>query len=153
MTAKQSAAEQSRDMSTGQVPAMNTERKYNTTIPAEELAQALTAHFRALEFETQVFRDSGGRTVMQARKHSLWRDALGVAYALTVVITPGEGQLSIGVGGHEWVDTALSGVIGLAVLPPVLLGTAYGIWKKHHLDKEVWQVIDERIEVPTGAGR
>ena len=80
------------------------------------------------------------------------RDALGVAYALTVVITPGKGQVSIGVGGHEWVDTALSGVIGVLLLPPVLLGTAYGIWKKHNLDKDVWRVIDERIEAPTTAG-
>jgi hypothetical protein len=31
----------------------------------------------------------------------------------------------------------------------VLLGTAYGIWKENQLDKEVWQVIDERV----GAGQ
>jgi hypothetical protein len=144
-------AEQGKDMPAGQVPTMNTERKYSTTMPAEELAQALAAHFRALEFETQMFRDSEDRSVIQARKHSLWRDALGVAYALTVVITPGKGQLSVGVGGHEWVDTALSGVIGVTLLPPVLLGTAYGIWKKHNLDKDVWRVVDERIEAPTKA--
>jgi hypothetical protein len=30
-------------------------------------------------------------------------------------------------------------------VPPVLLGTAYGIWKENQLDKEVWQVIDERV--------
>ena len=61
---------------------------------------------------------------------------------------PGEGQLSIGLGGHECVDAAVSGAIGLVAVPPVLLGTAYGIWKENQLDKEVWQVIDERV----GAG-
>ena len=81
---------------------------------------------------------------MQARKESLWRNLLGVAYALTVVLTPGEGQPSIGLGGHEWVDAAVSGMIGLVAVPPVLLGTAYGIWKENQLDKEVWQMIDER---------
>jgi hypothetical protein len=30
----------------------------------------------------------------------------------------------------------------------VLLGTAYGIWKENQLDKEVWQVIDERVSGP-----
>jgi hypothetical protein len=30
----------------------------------------------------------------------------------------------------------------------VLLGTAYGIWKENQLDKEVWQVIDERTGAP-----
>ena len=86
---------------------------------------------------------------MQARKESLWRNLLWVAYALTVVFTPGEGQLSIALGGHEWVDAAVSGAIGLVAVPPVLLGTAYGVWKENQLDKEVWQVIDERVGAPT----
>jgi hypothetical protein len=37
-------------------------------------------------------------------------------------------------------------------VPPVLLGTAYGIWKENQLDKEVWQVIDERVSAPAEAG-
>ena len=139
------AAGQNRDMGTGRVPGLNTERIYTTTIPADELAQALADHFRAQGFETQVFRTSGDRTAMQARKESLWRQLLGVAYALTVVVTPGDGQLSISLGGHEWVDAAVSGAIGLVAVPPVLLGTAYGIWKETRLDKEVWQVIDKAV--------
>jgi hypothetical protein len=143
-------AVQGKDIPVGGVPAMNIERIYRTTVPADELAEALAGHFRAQKFEAQVFRASGDRTVMQARKESLWRHLLGVAYALTVVFTPGEGQLSIGLGGHEWVDTAISGAIGLAV-QPVLAGTAYGIWKEHQLDKQVWQVIDERTGAPAEA--
>ncbi|HEX3198118.1 MAG TPA: hypothetical protein VHR39_11260 [Propionibacteriaceae bacterium] len=61
------------------------------------------------------------------------------------VITPGEGRLSISLGGHEWVDAAVSGAIGLVAVPPVLLGTAYGIWKENRLDQEVWQVIDKAV--------
>jgi hypothetical protein len=146
------AAEQGKETRTGQWPALNVERVYSTTIPAEELAKAVADPFRAKEFETQVFRTSGDRTAMQARKESLWRNLLGVAYALTVVFTPGDGQLSIGLGGHEWVDSAISGAIGLVAVPPVLLGTAYGIWKENQLDKEVWQVIDERVSAPSDAG-
>lgn len=143
-------AEQGRE--TGKVPGLNIERMYTTTIPADELAGALADHFRAHEFETQVFRTSDDRTVMQARKESLWRHLLGVTYALTVVFKPREGQLSIGLGGHEWVDAAISGAIGLVAVPPVLLGTAYGIWKENQFDKEVWQVIDERVSAPAEAG-
>ena len=142
------AAQQDRGTETGRVPALNIERIYRTTVPAEDLARALAEHFRAQDFEVQVFPTSGERTVMQARKESLWRHLLGVTYAMTVVIAPGDGQLSIGLGGHEWVDAAVSGAIGLVAVPPVLLGTAYGIWKENQLDKEVWQVIDERV----GAG-
>ena len=145
------AAEQGKDLRTGGVPTLNIERIYSTTVPAEELALALADHFRAQEFQVQVFRASGDRTVMQARKESLWRHLLGVAYALTVVFTPGDAQLSIGLGGHEWVDAAVSGAIGLVAAPPVLLGTADGIWKENQLDQEVWQVIDERTGVPAEA--
>ena len=124
---------------------MNIERIYRTTVPADDLARALADHLRARGFETQVFRTTGDRTAMQARKESLWRQVLGVAYAMTVIITPGDGQLSISLGGHEWVDTAVSAGIALVAVPPVILGTAYGIWKQHSLDNEVWRVIDERI--------
>ena len=125
--------------------ALNIERIYSTTVPAEELARSLADHFRLQEFETQVYRTSENRTVMQARKENLWRQLLGVTYALTVVFTPGDSQLSIGLGGHEWVDAAVSGAIGLVAVPPVLLGTAYGIWKENRLDQEVWQVIDKAV--------
>jgi hypothetical protein len=76
-------------------PALNYERIYGTTVSAEEVARALADHFRTQEFEAQVYSTHENRTVMQARKESLWRQLLGVTYALTVVITPGEGQLSI----------------------------------------------------------
>jgi hypothetical protein len=33
----------------------------------------------------------------------------------------------------------------LVAVPPVLLGTAYGIWKENQPDKEVWQVIDKAV--------
>ena len=45
-----------------------------------------------------------------------------------------------------------AGAIGLVAVPPVLLGTAYGIWKENQLDKEVWQVIDERVNAPEEPG-
>jgi hypothetical protein len=135
---------QSRGASAGGA-ALNFERIYSTTVSADEVAKALADHFRMQEFEAQVYRSSENRTVMQARKESLWRQLLGVTYALTVVITPGDGQLSISLGGHEWVDAAVSGAIGLVAVPPVLLGTAYGIWKENRLDQEVWQVIDKTV--------
>ena len=125
---------------------MNIERIYTTTLSAEALAQALAAHFGAKEFDTQVFDTSSGGIAMQARKDSLWRQALGVAYAMTVVITPREDKLYIDLGGHEWVDTAVSAGIGLVAVPPVLLGTVYGIWRQNRLDQEVWRVIEEQVE-------
>src|SRR5215212_6193674 len=56
--------------------ALNIERIYQTTVSADVLAKTLADHFRAQEFEAQVYSTSGDRTVMQARKESLWRQLL-----------------------------------------------------------------------------
>jgi hypothetical protein len=124
---------------------MNVERVYQTTVSAAEVARALADHFRMQDFETQVFETTSNRTVMQARKDSLWRQLLGVAYAVTAVLASENGRLTVSLGGHEWVDTAVSAGIGLIAVPPVLLGTAYGIWKENQFDQEVWRVVDERV--------
>ena len=50
---------QGKDRPAGGVSVLNTERIYSTTVPADELARALADHFRAQEFEAQVFRTSG----------------------------------------------------------------------------------------------
>ena len=123
---------------------MNIERTYQTTVTADELARALADHFRAQEFEVQVFRAAENVTVVQARKESAWRQVFGVAYAATVVFTAREGQLSIALADRDWADTAVGGAIGLVVLPPALFSTAYGIWKENQLDNEVWRIIEER---------
>ena len=81
----------------GRTTGLNIERVYQTAVPAEDVAKTLAEHFRVREFEAQVFARRG---CMQARKESLWRQLLGVTYAITVVISPGEGKLSIGLGGH-----------------------------------------------------
>src|SRR5215467_1153764 len=116
------AAEQGKDTPAGKVPVLNIERIYSTTVPADELARALAGHFRAKEFEAQVFRAGGERTVMQARKESLWRNLLGVAYALTVVFTPGGGSAAehrpggprVGRCGDQRGDRAGGGPAGAA---------------------------------------
>jgi hypothetical protein len=124
--------------------AMNIERAYVTTASPDDVAQALAENFRAHDYEVQFFNTSDNARVMQARKESLWRNLVGTAYAVTVIITPGEGQLSVRMGPHEWVDTAVSAGIGVLLIPPVLIGTIWGVWKEHSLDDRVWRIVDER---------
>jgi hypothetical protein len=124
--------------------AMNIERAYVTTASPDDVAQALAENFRAHDYDVQLFNTSDKARVMQARKENLWRNLVGTAYAVTVIITPGEGQLSVRMGPHEWVDTAVSAGIGVLLMPPVLIGTIWGVWKEHSLDDRVWRIVDER---------
>jgi hypothetical protein len=126
-------------------PALNFERIYGTTVSAEEVARALADHFRGQEFEAQVYRtqrephgDAGsqGKPVAPAAGCRLRTDSSHHSRRRAAEHQP---------GGHEWVDAAVSGAIGLVAVPPVLLGTAYGIWKENQLDREVWQVIDKAV--------
>jgi hypothetical protein len=47
--------------------ALNFERIYGITVSAVEVARAVADHFRAQQFDSQVYRTSENRTVMQAR--------------------------------------------------------------------------------------
>jgi hypothetical protein len=125
--------------------AMNIERAYVTTASADDVAQALAENFRAHDYEVQFFNTSDNARVMQARKENLWRNLVGTAYAVTVIITPSEGQLSVRMGPHEWVDTAVSAGIGVLLMPPVLIGTIWGVWKEHSLDDRVWRIVEDRV--------
>ena len=129
--------------------AMNIERAYVTTASADDLAQALAENFRAHDYEVQAFDSSNNARVMQARKENLWRNLVGTAYAVTVIITPSEGQLNVKMGPHEWVDTAVSAGIGVLLMPPVLIGTIWGVWKEHSLDDRVWRIVEERVNAAT----
>src|SRR2546430_17693901 len=117
----------------------NIERAYLTTVSADDLAQAVAETFRAHDFQVQTFRSPDNAAVMQARKDSLWRQAVGTAYAVTVIITPGEGQLSLRLGPHEWVDTAVSAGIGVLLLPPVFVGALLGGLQEHLLGERGWR--------------
>jgi hypothetical protein len=124
--------------------AMNIERAYVTNASADDVAQALAENFRAHDYDVQMFNTGDNARVMQARKENLWRNLVGTAYAVTVIITPGEGQLGVRMGPHEWVDTAVSAGIGVLLMPPVLIGTIWGVWKEHSLDDRVWRIVEER---------
>ena len=126
--------------------AINIERAYATTASADDVTQALAENFRGHDFDVQIFNTSDNARVMQARKENLWRNLVGTAYAVTVIVTPGDGQLGVRMGPHEWVDTAVSAGIGVLLVPPVLIGTIWGVWKEHSLDDRVWRIVDERIK-------
>jgi hypothetical protein len=125
--------------------AMNIERAYVTNASPDDVAQALAENFRAHDYDVQFFNTSDNARVMQARKENLWRNLVGTAYAVTVIITPGDGQLTVRMGPHEWVDTAVSAGIGVLLMPPVLIGTIWGVWKEHSLDDRVWRIVEERV--------
>jgi hypothetical protein len=125
--------------------AVNIERAYATTASADDVTQALAENFRAHDYDVQLFNTSDNARVMQARKESLWRNLVGTAYAVTVIVTSGEGQLGVRMGPHEWVDTAVSAGIGVLLMPPVLIGTIWGVWKEHKLDDRVWGIVEERV--------
>jgi hypothetical protein len=71
---------------------------HSTTVSAEELARTLEDHFRAQSVRGTGLphqREPHGDAGAQGKP---WRQLLGVTSALTVVFTPGEGQLSIDLG-------------------------------------------------------
>jgi hypothetical protein len=123
---------------------MDTERAYFTSVPAASIGSAVSDYFRSKGYETQVFDTSDGQTLVQLRKQNAVRAVLGISYALTVIVTQGDGCVSVRLGGHEWIDTALSAGASL-IVPPVLIGTVYGAWRELRLNDEAFDAVERAL--------
>ena len=85
-----------------------------------------------------------GPNRLAGAQDSLRRQALGVPYAVTVIVARKDGQLLVNLGEHEWVDSGLSAGIRRVAVPSRTGGTAYGIWREYQLDNRSG-VVDQRL--------
>ncbi len=119
-------------------------------VPVQELAAAAADFFRQDNFDTTI-QDQSGRTILQINKQGGVRYVFGLAYSLTVVLTPQpDGRVLVELGGETWGDKIASGAIGWVLLPPLVFTAAYGAWKQSELDDRFWAFINGYIQNRSG---
>ena len=122
-----------------------------TNLPLSEIAGAAADFFRQDGFDTNVFTDFANRTVLQVGKERGARFLFGLAYSLTVIMTPQpDGRVLVELGGESWGDKVGSGVVGAIFFAPLLFTAAYGAWQQSELDDRFWGFLDNYIYNRTG---
>lgn len=119
-------------------------------VDVPELIAELRRIFDQDEYETQTMQVAA-TTVLQARKSSTWRNITGLAYALTVKITPEHGGTRIEIGMQKWFDKAAVAVVAAILSSGLLLALpAIGAYWQYKLTEEAWKVIEDHISRRAG---
>jgi hypothetical protein len=110
-----------------------------------ELADAVLNWFRIRDYEVQVLNTTGGGYLVQARQPGTWRSILGMASALSLTMNKKGDELQVEVGASKWEDKLAVGAVGAIIFHPLLITTAYGIWKQSTLPDELFQMIEKYL--------
>jgi hypothetical protein len=115
-------------------------------VKADDLAEKLRQWFADNGYETQVFRTTERRLIVQGFRDDLWRVAVGLAAALTVQIRPVyPDQIHVDVGAGAWGDKLFVAGIGLLFFVPLVLPAAWGTYQQFQLDQQVWDAVEAAV--------
>ena len=116
-------------------------RVYRVPAPEVDVAAVATALARWYEqkrMHVQILPQGGVYTVQS--RSPVWRRALGMAVALTVVLHREGGDLVVEMGSAPWAERATFAAVGTQL--PVLLATAaWGQWEQTRLPEQSLQYI------------
>lgn len=120
-------------------------------LSVDEISQAGAGFFRSEGYDAGFYKDYAGRTILQIGKQNGVRYIFGLAYSLTVVMTPQpDGKVLVELGGETWGDKVASGAVGALFLPPLMFTAAYGVWQQSELDDKFWGFLNGFIQQRTG---
>lgn len=94
-----------------------------------------------------------GGMVLQARKTSMFRTAIGLDYALTIQITVDDQGTHVHVGGQRWFEKAAVGTVAFMLGGPAVVLPAAGAYFQRQITEEAWQVIERHIAHAPGLAR
>lgn len=120
-------------------------------IDINELSKKLEESFKKDKYDTQAFKAPNDGTTVQLRQKGSWRSALGMSSALTVTLTKQNENLIVDIGAAKWGEKAAVGAVGAVVFFPALITAAYGAWKQSQLPDQVFELIEQQIQLCQGA--
>jgi len=116
------------------------------------LTTQLETLFLTRGYTHQAISVAGGM-VLQARKTSMLRTAIGLDYALTIQITVDDQGTHVHVGGQRWFEKAAVGAFALMLGGAPVVLPAAGAYFQRQITEEAWQVIERHIAQASRPGR
>jgi hypothetical protein len=111
------------------------------------LARNLQKWYETQKLEAQMHSDDGG-VVVQCRGQT-WARRVGAGAALTVRLSTNEDELSVEVGGAQWMDKLAAAGVSLFVVWPAAIPAALGGYKQAKLPTKTVEYINSIIPLYT----
>ena len=106
--------------------------------------------FRLDNYETQKFKGPNEAAIVQLRQKGSWRSVLGMSSALTITLSKQDENLIVDIGAAKWGEKAAVGAVGAVIFFPALITAAYGAWKQSQLPDQVFDLIQQQIQLSQG---
>ena len=82
--------------------------------------------------------------LIQAKETSTWKKLTGLGNALQVQIVPCEArEVLVNVGMGKWVDKVGAAAVGALFFAPLLVTSAFGVYKQNKLPDEIFERIEK----------
>ncbi len=114
------------------------------TVHIDSLVNALSDWFRSQNFNVQQLDVHGGGVLIQASKGG-WRNVVGMASALNVVLRQNGADLTVEIGAGKWMDKVGAGAVSIFVLWPLAVTAAWGAWQQSQLPKQTFEFIQQFV--------
>jgi hypothetical protein len=79
--------------------------------------------------------------LIQVKKRGGWREFVGMATSLNVVLRQSGNTLTVEIGAGKWIDKAAAGVVSLVVLWPLAVTAGFGAWEQMKLPDRIFDYI------------
>lgn len=85
--------------------------------------------------------------VVEGKTKSEWKTVCGLRLTTSVQLTQMNGSLNVTVGGAEWVDKIIVGVVGfiLFITWPLFFSAIWGAYQQSKLPEEIFRAIDQSV--------
>lgn len=114
------------------------------------LATAIVDWYRGQNFKVQQIDMQEGGILVQASQGG-WRNVVGMASALNVVLRQNDNQLNVEIGAGKWLDKAAVGAVSMFLLWPLAFAAAYGAWQQSQMPKRTFEFIQQYLAVSDSA--
>ncbi len=123
---------------------------YVSGIDLTDLANRVSSWLVLNDFESRTINLPGGGIAVQARQPASWRYILGMSSALNITFSMRGSNLVVDMDAGRWADKVAVGAVGALILHPLLITTAYGVWKQSQLPDKVFRVVEQYVNERQG---
>ena len=99
----------------------------------------------SLGFDFQQMSTETGGILLQIKKRGGWRDFVGMATSLNIVLHQSADTMTVEIGAGKWIDKAAAGTVSMFILWPLAVTAGFGAWEQAKMPERIFDYIGSRL--------
>jgi hypothetical protein len=121
-------------------------RRYRCSSGSSRLIADLRTWLDSQGFDTQQLDTETEGVLLQIKKRGAWRDFVGMATALNIVVRQTDNILEVEIGAGKWIDKAAVGAVGMFIIAwPLAVAAGFGAWEQMKMPARIFDYFGTRL--------